>query len=337
MSSRQAEQKSQLARESQTNLNVLLRSNIEGLLRQMTHDHVVPKIAPSTLHRYKKPTPWHRLLAVTASQPKQRARMESLIREITGDKDWHVQGPETGYPPASLARLAEKADIPERRLRQIMYPEGAEDSLGNQLTLAEALRLCAATNISLQQLLTPPWWAIATIEFADLSEVEYLGAGRSVPTDRWVSWLYSIEPLPFQDEFLFERNMSHPPPLGPRFDEDGRRVHKNRGVDFHDVNEMDRESLFSEKSWRAELNSLTLFEAIRPSEQSSTSPDPVRFQRHLSAAFWISGLFVQIRRLLRASRKRGTSKKLDSFWEVTSKNVAHLLGRLARLRRQQSG
>lgn len=156
-----------------------------------------------------------------------------------------------------------------------------------------------------------------------------------IPTDRWVSWLHSLEPLPHQDEHLFERNMSHPPPLGPRLDEDGRRVNRNRAVDLQDVNELDDESLFSERSWRPQLNTPELFQISSPSEPSAVHPDPVAYERHLSAMYWISGFLVQLRRLLRVARRRGTSKRLDIFWEMTISNVGHLVGRLVRLRRQE--
>jgi hypothetical protein len=330
------ETKKKIAQETQTNLIALVRSNIEGLLRQMTHDHVVPKLDPTMLKRYKKPVSWHTLVTLTAHQPKQKARLESLVQEITGIKDWHVQGPHSGYPPASLAALSERSGIRVRRLTQVLYPEKSTESLGNQLTLGEALSLCAATNIALQQLLTPPWWAISKLEYADHGEVDYLMTFQSIPTDRWVSWLYSLEPLPYQDEHLFERNMSHPPPLGPRIDDDGRRVNRNRGVDIYDVNELDEQGLFSEKSWRPQLNTLNLFEVAKPSEVSSVNPDPVWHERHLSAMYWISGFLGQLRRLLRVARRRGTSKRLDVFWEVTMNNVAHLVGRLSRLRRQET-
>ena len=336
MSRRANEAKRRIAEQTQTNLNALVRSNVEGLLRQMTHDHVVPKLEPSMLKRYKKPVAWHTLLTLTARQPKQRARLEALVQEITGVKGWHVQGPESGYPLASLKALSERSGIPVRRLTQVLYPETSDETLGNQLTLAEALSLCAATNTALQQLLTPPWWSISKLEYSDLAEVDYLPTFPSTPTDRWVSWLYSLEPLPQQDEHLFERNMSHPPPLGPRIDDDGRRVNGNRAVDTHDVNEFDEQGLFSEKSWRPQLNTLNLFEVVRPSEVSSVNPDPVRQERHLSAMYWISGFLVQLRRLLRFARKRGTNKRLDVFWEVTMNNAAQLVGRLSRLRRQET-
>jgi len=329
------ELKRQIAGQTQTNLNALIRSNVEGLRRQMTHDHVVPDLDPTTLKRFKKPVAWHKLITLTANQPKQRARLESLIREITGNSDWHVQGPETGYPPASLTWLSEKSGIPRRRLTQVIYPESKKESLGSQLTLVEALQLCAATNISLQQLLTPPWWAISKVDYADLAEVEYLDMVPAIPTDRWVSWLYSLEPLPHQDEHLFERNMSHPPPLGPRIDEDGRLVNGNRGVDSHDVNEFDDEGLFSERSWRPQLNTPELFQISSPSEPSAMHPDPVTYERHLSAMYWISGFLVQLRRLLRVARRRGTVTRLDVFWEMTINNIGHLVGRLVRLRRQR--
>jgi len=330
------ETKKIIARDMQTNLPALVRSNIEGLLRQMTHDHVVPQLDPGKLKRYKKPIGLHKLVTLTEGHPEKRARLESLIQEITGQPGWHVQGPDSVYPPASLAALSERSGIPRRRLTQVLYPESAKDTLGNQLTLGEALALSAATNIAIQQLLTPPWWAISELEFSDLAEVDYLPTFSSVPTDRWVSWLYSLEPLPQQDEGLFERNMSHPPPLGPRIDDDGRRVNKNRDADIYDVNELDEQGLFSEMSWRAQLNRLNLFEVAKPSEVSSANPDPLRYERHLSAMYWISGFLVQLRRLLRMARGRGTSKRLDVFWEVTVNNVAHLVGRVVRLRRQET-
>lgn len=335
MAKRADESKRQIAGQTQTNLNALIRSNIEGLRRQMTHDHVVPHVDPTTLNRFKKPVAWHKLISITATQPKQRARIESLIQEITGEEGWHAQGPETGYPLASLDALSERSGIPLRRLTQVLYPESPSETLGNQLTLGEAVSLCAATNISLQQLLTPPWWAISKVDYADLAEVEYLDVVLPIPTDRWVSWLYSLEPLPHQDEHLFERSMSHPPPLGPRIDEDGRRVNRNRGVDSYDVNELDDEGLFSERSWRPQLNTLGLFQISPPSQPSAAHPDPVAYEHHLSAMYWIGGLFVQFRRLLRVARRKGSAKRLDVFWEATTSNIGQLLGRLARLRRHQ--
>jgi len=336
LSRRAANTKKQIALETQTNLNALVRSNVEAVRRQMTHDHVVPKLEPTLLKRHKKPVPWHKLLTLTANQPKQKAQLESLVKEITGMDDWHIQGHEIDYPAASLKALSERSGIPVRRLTQVLYPENAEETLGGQFTLGEALNLCAATNIALQQLLTPPWWATAQLDFSDLGEVDYLAKFKSVPTDRWVSWLHSLEALPQQDEHLFERNMSHPPPLGPRIDDDGSRVNLNRGVDYYDVNELDEEGLFSEKSWRDQLDRLSVFEVRKPSELSSAHPDVVRYERHLSAMYWISGVFVQLRRLLRVARRRGTSNRLDIFWEVTVNNVAQLVGRLVRLRGLQT-
>ena len=335
MVKREIETKVSIARENQTDLSALVRANVEGLLRQMTHDHVIPTIDPKHLERSSKFVPWHKLVSITANDPNLRQKLESLIQEITEDDQWHIQGPDSGYPPASLKSLSERSGIPLRRLTEVMYPEKSTESLGNQLTLTEALYLCAATNISIQQLLTPPWWAISKLPYADLTEVEFLRTGSSIPTDRWISWLYSLEPLPEQDEFLFERNMSHPPPLGPRIDDDGRRVNKNRGIDPYDINDLDLGGLFSEKSWRGELNKLSPFEISKPSEENVTNQDPLVFDHHLNAMYWIGGLFVQFHKLLRVARRGGTAKRLDVFWQVTANNAAQLLGRLARLRRQQ--
>ena len=332
---RETDAKVSIARANQIDLNALVRANLEGLLRQMTHDHVIPSIDPKHLERSGKFVPWSKFLTFSEKNQEMRGRLEQLIREITGNEDWHIQGYDIDYPPASLQSLAERSGIPQRRLTQVMYPEKPSESLGNQLTLSEALSLCAATNISIQQLLTPPWWAISKLPHADLAEVEYLKTGSPIPTDRWVSWLYSLEPLPEQQEFLFERNMSHPPPLGPRIDEDGRRVNKNRGIDPYDINDLDMGGLFSEKSWKGELNKLSLFETSKPSETSPSQKDPHFLERHLSAMYWIGGLFVQFRRLLRVARRKGSAKRLDVFWEATTNNIGQMLGRLARLRRHQ--
>jgi len=327
--------KVKIARANQLDLNHLVRSNLEGLLRQMTHDHVIPKMDPTHLERSSKFVPWQKFFTFATSSWEKYDEFEALIREITGETDWHLQGYDLDYPPASLQSLADRSGVPLRRLTQVMYPENQTDSLGHQLTLVEALSLCAATNISIQQLITPPWWAISKLSYADLAEVEYLKTGSPIPTDRWVSWLYSLEPLPEQHEFLFERNMSHPPPLGPRIDEDGRRVNKNRGIDPFDINDLDGGGLFSEKSWKDQLNRLWVFESTAPSARSTSHKDPESFDRHLSAMYWIGGQFVQFRRLLRVARRKGLSKRLDVFWEVTTNNVGQLLGRLARLRRHQ--
>jgi hypothetical protein len=84
------------------------------------------------------------------------------------------------------------------------------------------------------------------------------------------------------------------------------------------------------------LDSLNLFAVAKPSEVSSVNPDPVRHERHLSAMYWISGFLVQLRRLLRVARRRGTRKRLDIFWDVSVNNIAHLVGRLARLRKHET-
>jgi hypothetical protein len=46
MVKREIETKVSIARENQTDLSALVRANVEGLLRQMTHDHVIPTIDP---------------------------------------------------------------------------------------------------------------------------------------------------------------------------------------------------------------------------------------------------------------------------------------------------
>ena len=48
MVKREIETKVSIARENQTDLSALVRANVEGLLRQMTHDHVIPRLTLST-------------------------------------------------------------------------------------------------------------------------------------------------------------------------------------------------------------------------------------------------------------------------------------------------
>jgi len=318
------------------NLNALIASNINACRRQMTHDKVVEGLKPANVGKGRSQIGWDRLNGLMEADFELKKTVEEEIAQICDSEGWHVQGHETDFPEASLRAVAVSSQIAEARLKQVIYGDFSQTSLGSQLTLFEALALSAAFNISIQQLLTPPWWAMHEI-MAGFRQVDYLNQGQGVPTDRWISWLYGWEPLPTQEEFLFERNMSHPPPLGTRLDEAGRKIHRNRHPDFPEINKVNADGLFSRGSWFSQLNQHLRLEQDKPSSESSRYPDQVELFRHLNGAYFLLGIVVHIRKLLRVARRRGKWASTDKFWELMVANLGQLLGRLVRLRRQQGG
>ena len=318
----------------QGNLNALIASNIGAFRRQMTHDRVVERLKPLHVKMGRSQIGWDRLSGLMKTGFELKKRVEDEIARICDSEGWHVQGHETDFPEASLKAVAASSGIGEARLKQVIYADYSQDSLGNQLTLAEALALSAAFNVSIQHLLTPPWWAMHEI-MAGFQEVDYLKLGQMIPTDRWISWLYGWEPLPTQEEFLFERNMSYPPPLGERLDEAGRKIHRNRNPDFPEINKFNADGLFSKGSWYRHINKHYELGRDVPSLESSTYPDQHPLFRHLSASFLTLGILVHIRKVLRVARRPGRWTSIDKFWDVMVANIAQLLGRLVRVRRQQ--
>lgn len=317
-------------------LNALVRSNLNAYRRQMTHDRIVASLKPAHVKDSLKQIGWDRLSFMMLNDSKLRKEVEEEIAAICGVEGWHAQGHETDFPEASLASMSKASGVPETRLKQVLYSPSKPPSLGQQLTLFEALALSASMNISLQQLLTPPWWTMHEISRVSFAEVAYLGSKEPIPTDRWLTWLYGWEPLPHQDEFLFERNMSHPPPLGLRLDEAGQRIHRNRHPDFPEINKHNSDGLFSKGSWYPRLNKHRELGYDEPSRESSGYPDQSPLFRHLNASFLSVGILVHIRKLLRVSRRSGRWPTLDTFWTLMTSNISQLLGRLSRLRRLQT-
>jgi hypothetical protein len=319
-----------------TDLNALVRSNVNALRRQITHDRFIATTKLAVLAPGRQQLGWDNLFKLVQLDQDLLKKVEAELSVIIGDESWHLQGTEEDYPAVSLVRLGELSGVPERRLREALLEKERPKSLGRNFTLEEVVAIAAATDTSLQQLLTPPWQQINRLTIIGGHSVQYLSGKPSVELDRWLSWLYGMEPLPFQNDFLFERNNSYSLPFGKRFDSIGRAVHKNTKSGSGDIETFNEDGMFSRASWFKMLNSNNVLGQNLPSEADGKYVASSLLGAPFKGAYIVTGLMTQIRKLLRLARKKGQSARLDSHWILTSTNSSFLMGRLARLRRIQA-
>lgn len=249
-----------------TDLNAVVRSNVNALRRQMTHDHLVATKYVKKVAGGRKQLGWDGLYKFMSLDPELREEVEEELAKLVGEEGWHLQGNESDYPAISVERLAEHAGVSPRRLREALIHQPGPTPTSKELTLSEAASIAAATNVSLQQLLTPPWRAIFRLESDLGGTVQFLPNQGPVALDNWMLWISGLEALPKQNEYVFERNQSFPPEFGERFDGLGRRINRNSRPSPREVEEFNSSVIFSGKkmSWFSFLNQTKFLPATPP-------------------------------------------------------------------------
>lgn len=315
-----------------TDLNAVVRSNVNALRRQMTHDHLVATTYLAKVTRGRKQLGWDRLHMFMTVDPQLREQVEEDLAVLVGQEGWHLQGNETDYPAISVERLAEHAGVSPRRLREALVHQPGPTPTSKELTLSEAASIAAATNVSLQQLLTPPWNALFRVDSLFGRDVEYLPNQGVVSLDNWLLWIHGLEALPRQNEYVFERNQSFPPEFGEKFDTMGRRLNRNNRPSPQEINEFNSAVIFSGKrmSWFSFLNQTKFLPSTPPSQGDTAFKDASPWFRSFQAAFILNGLLAHQRRMIRTARKSSDLKRLDKHWIYVSANLVFLLGRLVR-------
>lgn len=321
-----------------TDLDAVVRSNLKALRRQMTHDHLVAQPFLKVVLNGRKQLGWDTLFKYMTVNPELRREVELELSTVLDSEGWHLQGDERDYPPISLAVLAERAGVSGRRLREMDSTNASPTPTAKQLTLSEAFSIAAAANVSIQQLVTPPWGAIHELDAFYGSRVEYLPAQGSVPLDIWMNWIFGLEALPKQNEFVYERNQSFPPELGDKFDKTGRKIHMNNRPTPAEIEEFNAAFIFGGKkrSWFAFLRKSVFLPSTPPSQEDTKFRDRNLSQQPFVGAYLLNGVLTHLRRLIRASRKPTSLKRLDKQWMLIASNVAFLTGRIARLVAQRA-
>lgn len=315
-----------------TDLNAVVRSNINALRRQMTHDHLAATAYVKKVANGRKQLGWDRLAKFMTLDPKLKKQVEEELAKLVGEEGWHLQGNETDYPPISVERLAKHAGVSPRRLREALTHRPGPTPTSKELTLLEAASIAAATNVSLQQLLTPPWRAIFRLDGLFGGTVEFLKNQGPVALDNWMLWISGLEALPKQNEYVFERNQSFPPEFGDRFNSRGRSMNRNRRPAPHEIEEFNSSVIFpkDKPSWVSFLTQTMLLPDTPPSEEDSRFTDGKPGFRAFQGSFLLNGLLAHERRMIRTARKSSSLKRLDKHWMYIAANIAFLLGRLAR-------
>lgn len=315
-----------------TDMNALVRSNLNALRRQMTHDHLVAKPFLKAVLGGRKQLGWDTLFKYITVHPELRREVELELSSVLDVEGWHLQGNERDYPPISLAALAERSGVSGRRLREVMSTTASPTPIAKQLTLQEAFSIAAAANVSIQQLVTPPWGAIRDIDVFYGSEVEFLPVQGTIPLDNWMHWIFGLESLPKQNEFVYERNQSFPPELGDRFDKKGQKINMNNRPSPAEIEEFNAAFIFGgrKRSWFAFLRNSVFLPPIAPSEEDSKFRYENPSHQPFFGAYVLNGLLTHLRRLIRTSRKPTSVKRLDQQWILVTNNVAFLTSRIAR-------
>jgi len=314
-----------------TDINAVIRSNINALRRQMTHDHLAATKFVKSVSNGRKQLGWDTLFKYMSLDPQLREDVETELSVVVAEEGWHLQGNEVDYPPISVKKLAEKAGVSGRRLREFLIEQSGLTSTAKQLTLLEALAIAAATNTSIQQLLTPPWREIHKLDTLYGGRVEYLPNQNWVGLDNWLHWVFGLEALPHQNEFVFERTQSFPPQLGLLRDRGGHQMHRNSRPSPAEIIDFNQNVMLGNKtSWFSSINQRRLFPSTPPSEEDTWITDADDWSRPFKGAFLLTGLLTHIRRLLRVSRKVAQPSRLNSHWILVTANVSFLLGRMAR-------
>lgn len=315
-----------------TDIDAVVRSNLNALRRQMTHDHLVAQAFLRAVLNGRKQLGWDTLFKYIIINPELRREVEAELSSVLGVEGWQLEGNERDYPSISLAALAERSGVSLRRLREVESTNSSPAPVSKQLTLSEALSIAAAANVSIQQLITPPWGAIRELDSFYGSHVDYLPKQGSIALDNWMHWIFGLEALPRQNEYVYERNQSFPPELGDRFDKTGRKVHMNNRPTPAEIGEFNESFIFGGKrrSWFKFLQGVALLPSTPPSLEDAKFRDKSPSQQPFVGAYLLNGVVTHLRRLIRASRKPSGLRRLDNNWVLVTNNVAFLVGRIAR-------
>lgn len=321
-----------------TDISAVVRSNLNDLRRQMTHDHLVATKFVKQVAGGRKQLGWPTLSRFMVMDPEFRKQVEEELALIVEGEGWRLFGDERDYPPISVEKLAAKAGVSARRLREVLSTETSPTPISKELSLSEALAISAATNVGLQQLLTPPWRALHNLEAYSARTVQYLPQQGAVTLDRWMFWIFGIESLPNQNEYVFERNQSYPPELGDKFDRQGKRINRNNRPLPQEIEEFNSAIIFGKgTSWFSFLNQSKLLPQATPLEEDQVFCDTSTGLRPYQATFLLTGLLAHLRRLIRVSRKTSGKRGLEVQWAYVCTNVTFLLGRLARSVNKREG
>lgn len=278
-------------------VNAIIRANIAFLRRQALHDDLEARYVAEHGIEWENEFRRRTLSFMTLKDTAMREVLTNYVREMTGDKNFNFQE-ETDWPPITLEEVVTRTRIPKPRLRSILEPKaeyGSGSATGGQpFTVDELLALAAAFEVTPAYLLTPPREFLGAEDELRVAAVSNVDGEPAVSTARWVLWLHNLLPLPKQNPYRFERNLSYSSAFVDALPRN-RKPSKDRVIDIINRTRRARASYFSQlgnfgpppKMWRVDFSAAPLVKSPR--------------DRNLTSIVHANGIFFELRKALRAT------------------------------------
>lgn len=310
------------------NIDATIRANVNYLIDQMTLD-----IAQSKLER-EFGGEWMSKALVGSSPQKWldeverfRFALEQAAAEVSEVHGWHFQkGKIEELPRPTAAWLSKRSGLSAGQINQLLYKQNQDGTFGGKaFKVSELIVLANALNTTVQFLLTPQLTSI----LRDLPVSYHRGSRKraaKTSISQWHLWLHSLAPLPEQNFYLFEKHSSH----FAGYSEEKKSRNAKAGKHPTAMSAAD-----------IELGPLTAFQRLsnytalgKKDQIEPTSPIP-KGVNHTQAELEILranlGLFVEIRKLLRASNLDRPKTEIVKLFESGAVKVKAQLGQLMRL------
>lgn len=278
-------------------VNAIIRANVAFLRRQALHDDLEARYVADHGLKWEEEFRKRTSTFMTLKNPAMREALTNYVREMTGDKDFHFQE-ETEWPPITLNEVTRRTGIAEARLRAVLEPkaeyDGGSATGGQPFTVDELLALAAAFEVTPAYLLTPPREFLGDEDELRVVAVSGPYGEPAVSTARWVLWLHNLLPLPAQNPYRFERNLSYSSAFVDPLPRNSKPT-KDRVIDAIDRTRRSKMSYFSK---------LGNFSPLPREKQVDFSAAPLVRKprdRNVTSIVHTNGVFFELRKALRAT------------------------------------
>lgn len=255
-----------------------------------------------------------------------RFHLEKVAEEVSDQPGWHFQNMRIEELPRPTNKwLSQRSGLSVGQINQLIYAKNENGTFGGKpFKVSELILLANALSTTLQFLLTPKLDIILkdpTISYHKGNRRRFIKTSVS----QWHLWLFSLAPLPEQNQFLFEKHGSH----FAGFREEKKSRNEKPGI-----------SPTAKSAADIELGPLTAFNRIaddKPlNEKFIIKPDlKVRLGKsHKDAELEILhanlSLFVELRKILRHSTLSAPKVRFLSLFEIGSEKIKSQIAQIMR-------
>lgn len=255
-----------------------------------------------------------------------RFHLEKVVEEVAEQPGWHFQNMRIEELPRPTNKwLSQRSGLSVGKINQLIYAQNENGTFGGKpFKVSELILLANALSTTLQFLLTPKLDTILqdpTISYHKGNRKRH----TRTTVSQWHLWLFSLVPLPEQNQFLFEKHGSH----FAGFREEKKSRNEKPGI-----------SPAAKSAADIEFGPLTAFRRIaddKPLEEKfKVKPDmkvPAgKLYRNAELEILQAnlGLFVELRKLLRHSTLSESKVRLLTLFEIGSEKIRSQMAQIMR-------